>query len=257
MVVFVCQRGQLMMKRVRAVMTFFGMTACAIVAIPVYAGGSVGRATEHTQILNNLQLVASYAEQVEQTVTQISQYQTMLTNLMQLTPSGALNQAAQALWADQNMASAFHSLRRIVVAGQSTSYTLANIDHNFKTMHPGYGTVVDFQHAYRDWSDNTLDSVKNALTLVTAHADDFQSEAGMVNQLSTRSQTAQGQLQALQAGNDIGVAMVGQMQKLRQLQMAQMQAQNAYIGAQQSENDAKKTGLNKLYGSMSGDKLKK
>jgi len=244
------------MQRVRVAMTVL------CIALAGYGGaagasGAIAGATEPTQILNNLQLVASYAEHAEQTVTQINQYQTMLRNLMQLTPSGALNQAAQKLWSDQNMASAFNSLRRIVIAGQSTSYTLANIDSNFRTMHPGYGTVVDFQHAYRDWSDNALDSVKNALTLVTAHADDFESEAGMVSQLATRSQTAQGQLQALQAGNDIGVAMVGQMQKLRQLQMAQMQAQNAYIGAQQSENDAKKTGLNKLYGSMSGDKLKK
>lgn len=230
--------------------------ACAIVAIPVYAGGSVGRATEHTQILNNLQLVASYAEQVEQTVTQISQYQTMLTNLMQLTPSGALNQAAQKLWADQNMAQAFHSLRRIVIAGQSTSYTLANIDQNFKRMHPGYGAKIDYQYAYRDWSDNTLDAVKNATALLTTHADDFESEASMVNLLSSRSQTAQGQLQALQAGNDVGIAMVGQIQKLRQLQMAQIQAQNAHIAAQQSENDMKKTGLDKLFGPLSTDMLK-
>lgn len=253
---FVYQWRQLKMQRVRVAMTVL------CIALAGYGGaagasGAIAGATEPTQILNNLQLIASYAEHAEQTVTQINQYKTMLQNLKQLSTSEALNIAAQKLWEDQNMASAFHSLRRIVIAGQSTSYTLANIDSNFRAMHPGYGTVVDFQHAYRDWSDNALDSIKNAIALVTAHSEDFESEAGMVSQLSTRSQTAQGQLQALQAGNDIGVAMVSQMQKLRQLQMAQMQAQNAYIGAQQSENDAKKTGLNKIYGPMSSNKLKK
>lgn len=215
--------------------------ACAIVAIPAHATGLIAGATEPTQILNNFQLVASYAEQAEQTVTQINQYQTMLKNLAQLTPSGALNQAAQQLWTDQNMAQAFQSLRRIVIAGQSTSYTLANIDQRFKQLHPGYGRSgdgFDYSMAYRDWSDNTLDSVKNALALSGAHAQEFESEGAMIATLASRSQTAQGQLQALQAGNDVGIATVGQLQKLRQIQMAQMQAQNAYLAAQQSTQDA-------------------
>lgn len=231
--------------------------AAALVQVPAHAsGGGMAGATEPTQIMNNIQLIASYAEHIQQTTTQIQQYQTMLKNLVQMTPSQLLDQSAQKLFKDQNMLKAFKDLRRIVVAGQSTSYTLANIDQQFKGMHPGYKAKINFQNAYRDWSDNTLDSVKNALTLVTAHADDFDNEQSMVDELLSKSQTAQGQLQALQAGNAVGVQMVGQLQKLRQLQMAQVQAQNAFISGQQSENDSRKTGLDKVFGTLTGKKVK-
>lgn len=238
----------------------FLLLSLSLVQFSAYASGAVAGATEMTQLMNNVQLMASHAEYVNQTATQIQQYQAMLKNLTQMTPSRLLDQAAQKLWIDQKMAKTFNNLRRIVVAGQSTSYTLANIDHQFRTLHPGYSGAAgnfDFQRSYRDWSDNTLDSVKNALALVSAHADDFATEGDMMNELSNKSQTAQGQLQVLQAGNAVGMQMIGQLQKLRQLQMAQMQSQNAFTAAQQSENDSKKAGLERIFGKLPGTKIKR
>lgn len=203
----------------------------------VAGAGAVIGATEPTQILNNLQLGASYVEQAQQTIHQFNQYQAMLQNLKQMTPSALLDQAAQKLWQDQNMTQAFRNLQKIVVGGQEISYSLASVDTRFKQMYPGYGAAGNFSQSYRDWSGNTLNSVKNALSLVTAHSESFTSEQGMMSELSLKSQTAGGQLQALQAGNQISVAMVGQMQQLRQLQMAQMRAQGDYIAAQQSRQD--------------------
>lgn len=214
--------------------------------VPALAGGAVAGATEPTQILNQIQLVMSYVEQAQQTVTQLNQYQTMLTNLMRLTPSELLGQASRQLWQDQGMAQAFSNLRNIVVNGQNIAYTMSNMDSQFKNMHPGYGgfgSGTDFFKAYQMWSDNTLGQVKNAVAMVTTHSENFATEEGMVQELSSASNSAQGQLQAVQAGNQIGVAMVGQMQKLRQLQMAQMQAQNAYIAGQQSRQDANDAAL--------------
>lgn len=206
------------------------------------ASGAVAGATEPTQIMNNLQLVASYAEQAQQTATQIQQYQAMLRNLVQMTPSQLVDKAAQNLWVNQDMANTFKNLRRVVVAGQQTSYTLANIDSQFKQLHPGYGGYgagFNFQNAFRNWSDNSLDAIKNSLAVVSAHADDFDTEKELMTELRSKSMSAQGQLEATQAGSQIGLAMVGQFQKLRQLQMAQMQSQNAFMSAQTSTNDAK------------------
>ncbi|WP_334021999.1 P-type conjugative transfer protein TrbJ [Burkholderia orbicola] len=201
--------------------------------------GAVAGATEPTQILNNIQLVASYAQQAQQTVTQINQYETMLRNLMNSTPSELLGQAAGALWNDNNMTQTFQNLSTIVMSGQKIAYTLQNTDQLFHNLHPAYGSAFDFQNAYRNWSDNTLGSVQNALSLISAHASNFANEQSMVKELQSRSQTAQGQMQVLQAGNDIGVAMVGQMQQLRQLQMAQIQQQGQYIAGQQNKADLK------------------
>lgn len=224
-----------------------------------FAGGAVAGATEPTQIMNNIQLVLSYVEQAQQTTTQLQQYQTMLTNLMRLTPSEMLGQASRQLWQDQGMSQAFSNLRKIVVNGQNISYTMANMDSQFKNMHPGYGNFgngTDFFRSYQMWSDNTLGQVKNAVAMVTTHSENFATEEGMVNELANASNSAQGQLQAVQAGNQIGVAMVGQMQKLRQLQMAQMQAQNAYLAGQQSAADTKTQGTEKVYGGVSSTKIK-
>lgn len=224
------------------------------------ASGAIAGATEPTQIMNNIQLVLSYVEQAQQTVTQLNQYQTMLTNLMRLTPSELLGQASRQLWQDQNMTQTFSNLRNIVVNGQSMAYTMSNMESRFKSVNPGYGNFgngTDFFRAYQNWSDNTLGQVKNSVAMVTAHSENFASEEGMVQELASASNSAQGQLQAVQAGNQIGVAMVGQMQKLRQLQMAQMQAQNAYIAGQQSEGDAETQGTERVYGGLSRTKVKK
>ncbi|MGP8437796.1 P-type conjugative transfer protein TrbJ [Paraburkholderia fungorum] len=218
--------------------------------------GAVAGATEPTQILNNIQLTASYAQQAQQTVTQINQYEAMLQNLMTSTPSELLGQAAGALWNDNNMTQTFKNLSTIVQGGQKIAYTLQNTDQLFHNLHPGYGSAFDFQNGYRNWSDNTLSSVQNALSLMNAHASNFANEQTMVKELQTRSQSAVGQMQMLKAGNDIGVAMIGQMQELRQLQSAQIQQQGAFIAAQQSRTDAGDSALTKQFGSLNTGRVK-
>src|SRR5579871_4456339 len=212
----------------------------ALVPVPAQAGAVVG-ATEITQIINMVQLIASYVEQAQQTVTQINQYQSMVRNLQQMTPSNMLNQATQKLWQDQNMNQTFMNLRKIVIGGEQISYSLSNLDTNFKKVNPGYsayGNGFNYKQAYANWSDNTMGNVKNSLAMVNAQQDDFATERDMMNELQAKSQSAGGQLEATQAGHQIALSMVGQLQKLRQLQMAQMQAQDAYLTASQGKSDA-------------------
>lgn len=55
----------------------FGLLLMPGIAIAGSVGGT-GGATEITQIANNTQLMMSYVEQAQQTITQFNQYQTML-----------------------------------------------------------------------------------------------------------------------------------------------------------------------------------
>jgi len=127
----------------------------------VASAGAIIGATEPTQILNNIQLLMSYVEQAQQTITQFNQYQTMLKNLQQMTPSSALDAQAQKLWQDQNMMRTFMDLRKVVIAGQQTSYALSNLDAQFKRAHPGYGrNAQDLTKAPPDRSNNTLGTTK-------------------------------------------------------------------------------------------------
>ena len=94
------------------------------------------------------------------------------------------------------------------------------------------------------------------MAMVSAHADDFGNEQQLVSQLQHRSASAQGQLQAVQAGNEISMTMVGQMQKMRQLQMAQMNAQNAYLTEQKGRQDAGDQAQNQAYGALRSNNVK-
>lgn len=214
------------------------------------ATGLIAGATEPTQILNNIQLVMAYVEQVQQTVTQIQQYQTMLKNLQTLTPSGLLDQQAQALWQNQGMDQTFANLRQIVIGGNSVAYSQGAMDANFKRLHPGYNNYVsggvNFNQAYANWSDNTLKAVKNSTSMIGIQSQALQNEQSYMSELRARSASAGGQLQALQAGNDIGAAMVGQLQNLRALTMAQMDAQNQATAAQQGREDSRREALGKF-----------
>jgi len=224
----------------------------AVGSVPAHAGAVIG-ATEPTQILNMIQLMMGYVEQVQQTLTQIQSYRAMMQNLVHMTPSQMLDSAAMKLWQDRNMTQTFVGLRNIVVAGQKLDYSLSHLDASFKQQHPGYagyGKGFNFGQAYANWSDETNGAVKNSLALAAAHEDDFASEEAMMSELNARSQSANGQLESLQAGQQISMAMVGQLQKLRELQVAQMRTQDAFVAAEQGKNDAPKASLDRIMGQL-------
>lgn len=222
-------------------------------ASPTILAGSVagnGGSTEVTQLANNTQLALSYVEQASQTVTQMNQYATMLRNLMRLTPSALVGMAAQKLWKDQGMNDTFRNLYSVYVGGQKIAYSLRNLDQQFHQLHPGYGNYgksFDFQSAYRNWSDSSREATLGSLRMAAVQADDLQTEGDLIRELSDQSATADGQLAAVQAGNQIGVAMIGQMQKLRQLQMSQIQAQNTAALASQGRQEAADDLLRRAY----------
>lgn len=214
------------------------------ILLPVSAmagGGATGGATEWTQIANNVLLTSSYGEQARQALTQLKQYDTMLQNLKKLNPSGIANSEAQKLWQDQGMNSTFRDLYHVVVGGQSMAYSLSNMDQQFKMLNPGYGNYsngFNYQDAYKNWSDTTRSAFMGSLRMAAVQASDLQTEGDVVTALSDASSTADGQMQAVQAGNQIGVAMISQLQKLRQLQLAQIQSQNTTAMAEQGRQGA-------------------
>ena len=236
------------MKRIPLILTIS-------LSLPAIAGGPVGgNATEVTQLANNTELILSYTEQARQTVTQLNQYASMLQNLKQMQPGPLAAVAAQKLWQDQNMNSTFRDLYRITMNGQRMAYNLQSMDGKFTQLHPGYGNFTNFnyQSAYQNWSDNNRNSTLAALRLSNVNADDLMSEGDLMNELRTKSETSDGQLQAVQAGNQIGISLVGQLQKLRQLQLSQIQAQNTNALSDQGRRDAEDDILLKRYFGGSG-----
>ena len=211
-------------------------------SITSHAGSNkmTGVASEVTQLLNMGLLADSKREEIQQTIHQFNMYQTMLQNLKKGNPSQILDSTALKLWNDNRMNESFMSLFKVVVNGRQSAVNAETAFEIYRKMHPGYGNFGNFDYgqAYRDWSDTNRQTIESALRSTKINADDLVSEADMIRELQSQSRSADGQMQILKAGNDIGVSMVGQMQKLRQLQMAQMQAQNTVQMNEQARRDS-------------------
>ncbi len=208
---------------VMALATAFGPMPAA------HASGAVAGATEITQLLNNAELVTSVAQQAQQLATQLQQYQTMLTNLQNI-PNQIWGPIQQDLMALQN----------VVKQGQALSFAASNVVQQFENTYTGFTQAPKFVTAYKQWSKTSMDSIKGSLAAANLQANQFATEEGTLSALRSMSQSSVGQLQALQVGSQIAVEQAAQMQKLRGLIMAQMQAQNAYMAGNQQEKDNRK-----------------
>lgn len=217
---------------------FAGSAVALMLAISpsAHATGLIAGATEFTQIANNIELVMNGITEAEQLATQYQQYSTQMQNLKKLAGGGpAMAGLFRDMVQNQQM---FKRLASVVENGQRIAYSLESADAAFKRQYPGYGNMHKGYGAMaKGMSDNTLGAINSAVSAVGLQADQIDSESEMVGELSRLSGSADGQLAATQAGNQISVAMVGQMQKMRQLQMAQMQAQNAHMAGQQTKQD--------------------
>ncbi len=187
-------------------------------------------ATEMTQLLNHAELIASVAKQAQMVVNQIQMIQNQIEMFKSIAtfPQSEWGKTIQAL----------QQLQQIVKQGQAMSYTLQNIEQVFKAKYPGYDPPVDYIQSYQDWSQTTLDSIAGSFAAAGLQSNQFQTEDATMKTIRNLSDSAEGQTQALQAANMIANEMVGQLQKLRQLNMSQIQAQNAYMAHQVNKEAA-------------------
>jgi len=124
-------------------------------------------------------------------------------------------------------------LRQIMRNSQTISYADQNLSNEFDKMYPGFQGAPDFVQQYKEWARNSLAGIKASLQ--DAHVQDRQlgSEDELLYSLESMSDGAAGHMQVLQVGNMIAAQQVQQLQKLRQLQMAQIQTQASFLAAQQ------------------------
>ncbi|AAB92433.1 conjugal transfer protein TrbJ (plasmid) [Sinorhizobium fredii NGR234] len=229
------------------------LAGLAVVAVtvgtgePADAGTATGVATEWTQVLNNGELVALVGksnEQIQNQLTQISQfaqqietqlniYQNLLQNTATL-PSHMWGQVERDL----------NRLRSIVDQGQSIAFSMGNADHVLQQRFQSYATLKTnlprnetFSSTYQAWSDTNRDTIASTLNAASLTADQFDSEETTMSSLRSMSETADGQMKALQVGHEIAAQQVGQMQKLRGLVSQQMTMMGTWLQTEQTDKD--------------------
>jgi P-type conjugative transfer protein TrbJ len=130
-------------------------------------------------------------------------------------------------------------LGRIIEQEQALAYTMTNVDTVFRQRYPGYRPATDWAQEYDTWTRTTLDTLRGTLNAVRLHGEDFAGEQARIDSLIAQSDSAVGRMQAVQAGNMLAAEQVQQLVKLRQLMMAQVNAQNVYM-ATQADKDARR-----------------
>ena len=214
---------------------------------PAFAGTPFAGATEWTQIMNNAELVSlvgQSGEQIGHQITQISQlaeqirnqiriYQNMLQNTLTL-PSHVWGQVESDL----------NRLRSLVNQGRGIAFSMGNADDvlhrrfkSFSEFKSGLENGETFSESYRQWSDTNRDTIASTLRAAGLTAEQFGSEESTMRQLRAMSQSAAGQMQALQAGHRIAAQQVAQAQKLRGLVSQQITMMGAWYQSEQAARD--------------------
>jgi P-type conjugative transfer protein TrbJ len=188
-------------------------------------------ATEPTQISIKLMHDLEYAKQLLQYAIQVQQLADALKNTAHGGPASLTSIAA-----DLGM------LAAVVQGGRALAYSLGNDDVLFRQTYPGYQPLASvgpplpagsYANRYAVWAQTSLDTTQGILR-----------GAGFQGKLLATEQGVLGILRALSAANllnrndainltgQLASEQVGQLQKLRELQLEDMTSKAAYQGYQ-------------------------
>src|SRR5205809_7789432 len=209
----------------------------AVIAIILLAASSVwGYASivlDPTNLIQNtisaLKAIESVINEVQMIANQVKQIENLVQN----------TRAYAGVW-DREALPSLVRLGQIIEQEQAIAYAMAGMDRVFRERYPGYRPITDWATAYDQWTRTTLDTLRGSLAAVRLHADDFADEQRRIQTLTALSDSAEGRMQAIQAGNMLAAEQIQQLAKLRQLMMAQINAKNVYM-ANVTNRDAQRT----------------
>ena len=178
-------------------------------------------ATEVTQILNHVQLVLSYAVQANQLAQQIKILADALKN--------SVRNPHQIFW---NIQADLNALAGVVQGGRALAYSLGNLDALWHQTYPGYGGYArtGYYNRYQNWAQATLDTTIGAMRAAGLQGQLLNNEVSLITNLEAQSQSADGRLLALNVVTQMADQQAQQMQKLREIMLADMQSKASYYG---------------------------
>ncbi len=223
------------------------LTLSSAFPLPAEAGGATGQATEWTQLANNtelISLVGKSAEQVNNQITQISQLAEQIQNQLNIYKNMLQNtaQLPNHIWGQ--VESDLKNLQTVVNQGQGVAFSMGNVDdvlkqrfQSFADMKSNLPDGASFSTTYQNWSDTNRDTIAGTLKAANLTAEQFSSEENTMSSLRSMSETADGQMKALQVGHEIAAQQVAQMQKLRGLVSQQMTMMGTWYQSEQAQKD--------------------
>lgn len=186
------------------------------------------------EISDMMRQAQNFAEFTAQTSNLIQQLEVMRQQAARLSSNTPFSQTSALL----------EKIMGAVNQGQALGYNIENITKRFENQYPEFGkTQGNFFDNYQKWSATTSDSIKSALLASGLQMDNFATESATSDTLRLMNQSASGQMQAIQVGNAVSSEMLDEMRKLRQLNTAQNQAQNAFLLSETQKTNNTQSGL--------------
>jgi type IV secretion system protein TrbJ len=214
---------------------------------PAFSGSVTGAATEWTQLANNAELVGileTSGLQVDNQLTQIGQLAQQIQNQLDMYRTMLQNTAVLPAHVWGEVEAELRRLKDIAVQGEGIAFTMANSDALLAERFPQYADYrkdrldgESFADTYETWSKTNRDTIGATLRVAGLTSEQFASEEATTRALRGLSETADGQMKALQVGHDIAVEQVGQLQKLRGLVSQQMTLSATWLQSEQSLRD--------------------
>jgi P-type conjugative transfer protein TrbJ len=191
-------------------------------------GGGFAGATEATQIMNNVQLADSYAQQVMQYQNDLLRYQTMIKNLAE-NPMGAIVPQLKALASNH---------ARVMAGSKDIGSSMARVDQDFAAQFQSE-TAASYADRFRGWTTHSNDSLKASMLNAGLQRENFANDEAALDALVTKNQASDGNLGALKTLGEINAQQLQESMKLRDLISQQQIAQGTYLASQNAKEQTK------------------
>jgi len=196
-------------------------------------------ATEITQLLNHAQLAMTYIKEAQTALNAIQMAQMMVREGVNL-----------AQHPTTNIAYDLGMLSSILVQSQGLAGDMAQMDVAFRQTYGNYSgpdAATQFALQYNNWANTTLNTIRGSVNAAGYQGSMLGNEQAWMTQIQMMNKTTMGRDQSLQLGNTIAIEEIAQLQKLRQLMIADMTSKGAFtaqqVNGQQAQQAAQQNGF--------------
>lgn len=206
-------------------------------------------------IVGNLQRILQYVENAAQTLGQFQQIAHQVNGLRNQTLQienqlKTLKNLNSYNW--QDYLNIINQLDTIAKKADALAFSTANLDSEYDKYRDQayYEANADFynrqQAAQTRWSANASGTTKSSAAVLSAQHNDLKADGTRLNQLQDASSSVDGEVQAMQAGNQLAAFTSKQMMQVRNLLMNQQQMM-IQERAQKAEDNALRSAASKNF----------
>ncbi len=195
-------------------------------------------ATEHTQLLNNIELITENLRQLQSLENQIA----MIKNQVEELKSVA-NYQNNFTDVDALRSNLTNITNQGTALSNQTRSTLIQMQQELNTL-PVDGNMMDRQDSL---DQGTLNIVQNTLNRVMQLRQSYQQVINSVNALMDKNDQAVGQTQALQTSNQLAAQSIAQTQSTQELLSEQISIQAAMMSKQLREEQDEDNKMKQIF----------